>query len=271
MYWLLVPVVLYFGISKIAPRLLPFLPSLPPQKIVFYGHFSALAASLIYILPVELFGLGALKRVAYLASLWFNVLTSLWTIKSNYGAPPIPQIGGLSLTTIKQSATAALQTMAPWLQKAMMGVDFNFLFLALIFLTAYPSVWVLVILGRRSLWSVCKYAESNMQESRLWLLFKTTWDKLKAKEAEVLHYSTMAEILLGFWLVVNIFLPSRQILTCILYWNFLKTRYQVPRSHPLHAKAWLQIRQQVDPVLKKVPLLERPIDIAKGWFQPQMA
>lgn len=33
----------------------------------------------------------AVKRPAYLGSLWCNIFTLLFTIKSNYGFPPIPQ------------------------------------------------------------------------------------------------------------------------------------------------------------------------------------
>eukprot|EP00442_Polarella_glacialis_P011489 CAMPEP_0115138644 /NCGR_PEP_ID=MMETSP0227-20121206/57793_1 /TAXON_ID=89957 /ORGANISM="Polarella glacialis, Strain CCMP 1383" /LENGTH=260 /DNA_ID=CAMNT_0002546311 /DNA_START=103 /DNA_END=885 /DNA_ORIENTATION=+ len=257
--------------STISSRLSPLLESVSPQKAAFYGHLMTLVFATIYIIPFEFLGLGVLKRPAYLASLWTNLLTMLWTIKSNYGAPPMPQISGYSMTALKQSFQSSAMTLAPWLQKAMNGVDFHFVFFVLIFISAYPSVWALCILGRRSLWSVCSYCSKNTPESRLWKLCAGSWDKLKAREAEVLHYSVLGEILLGMWLVVSIALPSRQFLTTILYWNFLKTRYQVPRSHELHLKVWQQLGAQVDPVFKKVPILQKPLDLAKGWFQPQLA
>merc|ERR1719382_398419 len=149
-------------------------------------------------------------------------------------------------------------TVTPWLQKAMMGVDFHFLFFALIFLTAYPSLLALAILGRRSLWFVGTYCKNNTPGNTLWLRVAPSWEKLKAREEEVLSYSTLAEILLGFWLVVALVLPTRQILTCILYWNYLKTRYQVPRSHQQHAQAWGKLYQQAAPLLKVAPFLEKP-------------
>jgi len=148
----------------------------------------------------------------------------------------------------------------------MFGVDFHFLFFALIFLAAQPSLWALAILFRRSLWSVGTHWDKNPPGPWLWRKFSSQWEKLKAKQKEVLYYSTMAEILLAFWLTASLFLPTRQIFTCILYWNYVKTRYQMPRSHEMHEKAWTELGQKVQPILQKLPILQKPIDLAKGWF-----
>mmetsp|Transcript_5714 Transcript_5714/g.10260 ORF Transcript_5714/g.10260 Transcript_5714/m.10260 type:complete len:274 (-) Transcript_5714:82-903(-) len=271
MLWAIIPAVLFFFRRKIAEKLAPVLGALDPQKTAVQGHLMTVVFAALYILPFEFVGLGVLKRPAYLTSLWSNVLTLIWSIKSNYGAPPTPSFGaaGFSFSGLKASAQNALQQLAPWLQKAMMGPDFHWLFFVLIFLTAYPTVFAVLIIGRRSLWSVGTYYAKNQPDSRLWKAFSSTWDKLKAREAEVLQYSTLAEILLGIWLVVSWALPTRQILTTFLYWNFLKTRYQVPRSQQAHLQAWQMLGQKVDPIVSKVPILNKPIDLVKGWFQAQ--
>ncbi|CAE7256137.1 mask-1 [Symbiodinium natans] len=49
---------------------------------------------------------------------------------------------------------------------------------------------------------------------------------------------------------VSLFLPSRQFLILILYWNFLRQRYQAPRSHPAHLKAWQQLGAKAAPLLQ---------------------
>lgn len=260
MLWLAIPVGLYFFRERIATTLA----ALPARKTVVQGHLITLVLGLLYILPVEFVGLGVLKRPAYLGSLWCNIFTLLYTLKSNYGAPPLPQISGFSMSNWRQTG------------QAMSGVDFHWLFFVLIWIAAYPSVWAVVIIGRRSLWSVGSYCSNenlpetaSWRESRPWKAFAPTWAKLKQREAEVLHYSTLAEILLGIWLVVSILMPWRQILTCILYWNFLRQRYQVPRSHEAHLKAWRQIGAKAQPLLQAAPFLQKPLDMAKGWFQPQ--
>eukprot|EP00439_Symbiodinium_sp_Y106_P038465 s934_g4.t1 len=117
--------------------------------------------------------------------------------------------------------------------------------------------------------SVGTYCSKNTPESRIWKAFAGTWAKLKEREVEILHNSTLAEIVLGFWLIVSLFLPSRQFLICIMYWNFLRQRYQVPRSHEAHLKAWRQINAKAAPLLQAAPFLNKPLDMAKGWFAPQ--
>jgi len=264
MWWLAVGAGLYFFRGKIAQKLAPMLPAITPQQSSYYGHAITLAAGLLYLLPVELVGLGVVKRIAYLTCLWSTIVTCGMTIKANYGMPPMPQT--MSMAAIKQMMGTTLQ---PWLAKAIHSVEFNFLFFALIFVTANPSIIALAILGRRSLWSVCTYCTKNEAAGgRLWLRFKPTWEKLQAKNTEVLHYSAMAEIMLGFWLTASLALPTRQILTCFLYWNYLKTRFQGERSGKQHLQAWMQLGQQIEPLFKVAPFLRKPIDMAKGWFQP---
>lgn len=227
-----------------------------------------LVAALVYLIPMEFMGLGGVKRMAYIMALWAQVLNAAFTITANYKdrMPEIPTTG-FSMAAMKETMAKA----APWLQEVMMGVDFHFLFFALIFLAATPSVIVLGILGRRSLWSVCTYCSKNTPENKLWVRFLPTWNQLKAKEKQVLFYSCLAEVGLGLFLVAQIATPSRQLITCLLYWNYLRTRYQVPRSHPQHLEAWQFLGAKVQPLLRMVPPLNIPLNYAKNWFQPQYA
>eukprot|EP00913_Durusdinium_trenchii_P017025 g16010.t1 len=85
-------------------------------------------------------------------------------------------------------------------------------------------------LYRKSVGSYCSNESlpesSTWRESRVWKAFAPTWAKLKSQEAQVLHYSTLAEIVLGFWLTVSMLMPWRQLFPCILYWQFLRQRFQ---------------------------------------------
>jgi hypothetical protein len=266
MMWLAIAGGLYFGRNHIARVLGPYLESLDPERTVYNGHVMTLVSCFLFTLPIEFAGLGQVKILAYKMCLWSCVMTAVLKIKFNNGAPPMPS-GPMSLSNIRESATQAAQTVAPWLQKVMMGgVDFHFLFLAVIFLNAYPALPVALILGRRSLWTVCTYCQKNSPDQFLFKRFAPTWTKLNAKTEEVMIYASLAEILLGVWLAVSMFLPSRQIVTTILYWHFLKTRYQVPRSQKYQIQAWRSLDQQVAPVFNKVPILRKPVDLVKGWF-----
>jgi len=268
MWYLAVAAGLWMFRGKIGQYLGPFLPQVQPTRAAFYLHGVLLIAGVLYVIPFEFVGLGFLKRPSYLASMWATTLGCILTLKGNYGSPPFPDNISFSggIAGIKQSLASFSMQLQPWLQKAMMSVDFHFLFFSLIFLAATPSVWVLLILGRRSLWSVCTVCAKEHPENRLWLMFAPTWAKLQAQNPKVLEYSALAEVLLGLWLTVAIFLPMRQILTCVLYWNYLRMRYQVPRSHEVHKKAWEQLEGRVAPLFKMVPLLNKPLDMAKGWF-----
>lgn len=262
MWWLVAAAGLYLFRGKIAQYASKIFPSSTPQETAFMGHLTMLLSSIGFVL-LSVVGFAGVGRSLYMMSMWSTIVTAILTIKANYGMPPTPQKLGIA------ELKAFVPTLQPWLQGAMTGPDFPFLFFGLIFVTAYPSIPALLILGRRSLWSVCTYCVKNTPERRLWKAFAPIWEKLKAKEKEVLAYSAMAEILLAIWMTACIFLPSRQLMTTFLYWNYLRTRYQVPRSHPLHAQAWAQLGQHVQPALNAVPLLNKPLDMAKAWFQPQ--
>jgi len=264
MWWLAIFAVLYFFRGKIAERLAPILPSFSPQQAAIYGHAATLATGAIFVLPIEFFGLGAVKRFCYMTCLWSNIFASGITLKANYGSPPMPE--KISISALKSLANGPLQE---YLMKVTPSADFMSLFFCLIFMPAYPSLPVVALLGRRSLWTVCGHCQKTGQGGRLFAMFKPRWEALKTQEQRVLLAGAVGEILLGFWLTVSIALPSRQLLTTFMYWNYLKMRYQSPRSNQLHSQAWKSVEATVAPVLRVAPFLQKPIDMAKGWFQPQ--
>jgi len=267
MWWLAIAAGAFFFRGKIAQLLAPVLPSMSPLRAAFFMHCLLLISGVVYVLPLELVGFDFVKRPAYLLSMWCTTLSSIFALKGNYGTPPMPE--GFSIRNFKESFQKFSVVLQPWMQKAMLSVDFHFLFFSLIFLTAYPSVWVLLILGRRSLWNVCTVCTKDYPESRLWKMFEGTWKKLQARNTEVLEYSALGEVAMGIWLAVAILLPMRQFLTCILYWNYLRMRYQVPRSHEQHKKAWGVIAEKTS-FLFKVPVVGplgcKARDYAVGWF-----
>mmetsp|Transcript_119744 Transcript_119744/g.346106 ORF Transcript_119744/g.346106 Transcript_119744/m.346106 type:complete len:274 (-) Transcript_119744:215-1036(-) len=266
MWWLVAAAGLYVFRGKIAQRLAPYLPAMNPQMISYYGHSCTLFTGIVYVMPIEFLGLGTVKRVAYMMCLWSAVLTAVMAMKANYGSPPLPE--GSPFAMVKGLMSGGMpRPLQEWMQKAMTSIDFHFLFFAVNFVTAYPSIIPVLILGRRSLWTVGTHCSKTPEAGgRLWAMFKPRWEMLKAREEEVLLYSALGEILLAFWLTASLLLPTRQFLCCFLYWHYLKIRYMTPRSHKLHDKAWRQLGQQVAPVLKVAPFLQKPIDMAKGWF-----
>lgn len=266
MWWLVVAVGLFVFRKQIASRAGPLLPSLTPQQAAFRGQLITLCACVVFVLPIELVGLGAAKHLAWTITMWTAIMTSGMTIKANYGLPPMPT--AMSISGLKEFAAGPLQ---PWVQKAMLSVDFNFVFFGLIFVTAYPSILPAAVLGRRALWSVGTHCSKTPEGEQgcVWGMMKPRWESLKAQEAKVLHMSAVLEIVIAFWLTASLFLPSRQILTCLMYWNYLKTRFQAPRSAVLHGQVWREIGDKAQPLLRVAPFVQKPIDMAKDWFKPQ--
>eukprot|EP00439_Symbiodinium_sp_Y106_P048029 s934_g6.t1 len=154
MLWLALPAMLYMFRGRLASTLAPMVGSLDPQRTAMLGHLLTVVLGLIYIVPLELVGLRGVKRPVFLLSLWTNIATLLWSLTCNYGLPPMPQVGNL-ISNFRQYGQAAIQMMiqplAPWLTKAMSGADFHWLFFVLIWMAAHPSVFAILIIGRRSL------------------------------------------------------------------------------------------------------------------------
>merc|ERR1712151_728070 len=106
------------------------------------GHLATLATGAVAVIPLEFLGLGGVKNLAFKLCMWITVMTLMFTLKANYGAPPMPS--NISWSNWKEVGMTALQ---PWLQKVMTSPDFPMLFFAVIFLTAYQSLLPLLILG----------------------------------------------------------------------------------------------------------------------------
>lgn len=237
------------------------------NKINFFAYGVVLMASILYVVPMELFGLGGLRRVSYVVALWAQVLNSGFTVYGtarSKGKLP-PQLNSYSMEGLKSAMMAA----QPFFQEIMSSKEFHFLFFAVIFLSAYPSVPVLCILARRALFVLCTLAPKYAQTWRVWLMFEPRWQMIKQQEKEIVAYSVLAEIVLGFWLVVQIATPSRQIMTTFMYWNFLKVRYQSPQSNASHAAAWRTLQAKTAPLFQALPFLNMPLSYAQNWFKPQ--
>lgn len=251
--------------GKIATYLAPMLGG-DINRINFYAYGVVLAASISYLVPMVL-GMGSVKRMLYTVALWSQVLNSgftVYTAASSKGRLP-PKLQGFSMAGLK----ATMQAAQPFFQEVMSAKEFHFLFFALIFLTAYPDPLVLFILGRRALFVLCNLAPKCAPNSFVWLRFQPTWEKLKQKEKTIVHYSVLAEIFLGFWLVVQMAMPTRQMMTTFLYWNYLKIRYQSPQSNATHGAAWRLLQEKTAPVFKAVPFLNTPLNYVQNWFKPQ--
>ncbi len=167
------------------------------------------------------------------------------------------------------------------LATCMTGAEFPFLFLPLMFINAFAtetfggSVFpfavgdylVVLILVRRAVWFLGTHGSKSWVNTKPWAMVGAPlWARLKPREAHILHLSVLAEISIGFWLILLVLTPARQLINTFVYWNYLRMKYMGPRSRPGHAAAWESIDRMTAPMRAKVPFVEKPLTLVKQWF-----
>ncbi|CAD7971083.1 unnamed protein product [Amoebophrya sp. A120] len=226
------------------------------NQTVIHIHTLVLVLTMVYMIPgLDWIGF-TFQYWFYYAALWTAFAGSCVTISANNGPPPIREGWGKC---------------KEYLGKLSTGVEFQWLFYVLIFFSADPFFLVLLVPARRSFTALTKHIVKFVPHVPQLQAYKTTIDELVAKEPEVLLAATIAEVLLGWYLILGIFLfENKQFLVVLLYWQFLRMRYHAPRSKAVHEKAWGVIGEKVDPVVSKVPPVEKAVDMVKTYFKKPM-
>merc|ERR1712079_789728 len=103
-----------------------------------------------------------------------------------------------------------------------------------------------------------------------WGQIEPVFKMLDAQEEDIMKFATVAEIFTGFWLIIMLITPERQLITCFLYWNFLRMRYHTPRTRKNQDQAWGYVKEKTDPIVTKIPGANKVVDLAKGYFLKPM-
>ena len=231
---------------------------LSPQIVVVGLNSVCVLAGLIYLTTFN----STLRFVCMTSA----IVSSIYVVVTNYGLPSV-------------SRGAIRQPLQEWFAKCMNGAEFPFLFFSLAFLNDnasqvggvipfgiadYASV---VLIVRRSIWSLGTHGAKAWTSNGLWNRFGSrVWSFLKVKEGRVMEWVNLTEIMIGFWLIVLVLTPARQLMNVFVFWNYLRIRYMAPRSRPGHALAWSKIDAKTKSIRSAVPFLEMPIGYASRWF-----
>jgi len=214
-----------------------------------------------------LFHLFTQNQTARFWSIAASVVNSVYIVYMNYGLP-------------KMTRSNMMGPFREWVAKAMSGAEFPFLFFSLIFLNAIATTLMgsvlpfgigeflafLVIL-RRSIWFIGNHGSKFWAATTIWAKYGSLiWSSLKYQEPMIMHIAVVSEIFIGFWFIVLLFTPARQLMNLFVYWNYLRIRYMSPRSRPGHAAVWIQLDDFTHGIRKSFPVLEKPIQIAVDWF-----
>jgi len=221
-----------------------------------------LFASILYIVPLDyipFIGSFGLQGWCYTVAMWMAMLCSGLTIVTNYNWPPVSQ---------------GWQACQPYLAQVSQSTEFHFFFYSIIWLNAPPFFAVLLVPGRRALWSVMMFAAKAGEMGGFgpqWEQIKPRWEMIKANEKEILVYSSMVEISLGFYLVAMLIIEQdiSRLMSLFIYWSFLRIRFHAPRSKAMHEAAWLRIDAKAAPITA-LPGVSKVVELGKAQFNKPM-
>lgn len=257
-------VIAYFAINR-WEMIKPYMPSKmvaffdqlrrSPQMLVMQFQTMVLMFTAAYMIPLDYIGLP-IQGYFYSGAIFMALFASFTTVVSNYGVPPVK--------------TEGWEGCKKWLGILSASTEFHWLFYSFMFLSATPFILVLLIPARRAMWTVMKFASKNFAGHPQFLAIKSKWDQIEAQEGHILKMASVGEIVLGFYLVIMLLTPARQILTVFMYYQFLKMRYHTPRTQKTAAEAWNYIGEKTNPYVEKLPPLQKAIDMAKSYFLAPM-
>ena len=264
--WLIV-VAVFMAYRSYKSRKAPLTPSalsfLTPHMVPLLLNSVCAIAGLIYLVT---FNSSARFYAAASA-----VISSLFIVGTNYGVPQV-------------SRAAIRQPLQDYFARCMSGAEFPFLFFVLMFVNDYATqvygsvipfgladYLVGVLMVRRSVWFLGSHGSKAWTGYAVWNRFgNRIWGLLKSREAKVLEFCNLAEIAIGFWLILLIITPARQLMNIFVYWTYLRIKYMAPRSKPGHSAAWSRIDTMTTGLRASMPLLNKPVEFMVKWFHQGM-
>lgn len=283
MYMLAFPIVLYLLsskwdlIKKYLPQRLLQLTSRPAETVNVL-HALYISCLLLYFLSLPLSYLPDLPYLGdtipsflssfYRLALMVMVCGSLITITANNGAPPIKE---------------GWEKVKIYLAQVQMSLEFAWLFYGFIFLSADSNLLIVLIPARRSVSGVCKFvkkkieemgkagtqraAQNNPQLATI-LSAKPYLDEFETRdEAQFQSLAAVAELLLGFFLIIKVFVTGfNGAITAMLYWQLLRLKFHHPKTKSKQIAAWSVIGDKVEPIFALAPPVRGVVEKAKGVY-----
>jgi len=128
-------------------------------------------------------------------------------------------------------------------------------FYALMFLLAPSSFIFLIPLILRSLLMACHFTDSLLKNSNQPIVYSKISPFLQqvlSKQSWFLQNIALAEVFVGFYLIVACFYMPRALILLIMYWQIMHARYMMNRYIK---NAFSTVNKQIESILIKVPFL----------------
>lgn len=262
--WLIALVIGYIAFRFYRTRNLSAAASAPsadlfnPSSIAVVLNLVCVSAGFSYFAT-----LNSTARFVCVAS---TILNSGYIIITNYGVPQV------SRNSIKQP-------LQEYFARSMSGAEFPFLYFAMTFSSDYATqagglfplgladIVSIGLIVRRSIWFLGTHGSKAWTGRTVWKsLGSRVWGALKANETRVMEVVNLTEIVMGFWVIILVFTPARNILTCFVYWTYLRIKYMAPRSRLAHQAAWSTIDKMTQRIQRSLPFIEKPKAFMVNWF-----
>ncbi|KAF5835016.1 hypothetical protein DUNSADRAFT_8019 [Dunaliella salina] len=227
----------------------PLKPRMQQQRIFLY-HVAVLALVLVHLVPLAPV---PWSRRAYRLLLQLSLLGQGYKLYLRHGLPTF-------------RPWAALQT---YLNRVVPTNDFYMLVIGFSFMSHAPMTLVLAPLTISAAYGVAEYLGTHYKQNRLWQKYgQPAATAMQRRSAQAELASASSEVLVGVFLVMNLFSVRRNILLTFAFWNLLKMRYHASEARFYHKQVWHKVGARTSGVRQKLPPpFQSGVNFIVKWFQ----
>lgn len=221
---------------------------------------SAIPAFVPFIVP------SFIKLAAYSACVRLGLFANLIRLANTVGPFPTP--------------ITSLEGWKIWCTPFALSVDMHQMLFSVTFISGSVQLVAVIPLAARAFLLAMAYANKNFATNSLWLKYGKgkLYSYVETNLLQLMQMVTMIEISLGFLLIFDIIMSlHRGILRAFMYWHFLKLKYKYEQQKfsnsslaykQYHSQIWNQLHNLiVVPVVVRLPIVQKGVDIAVRWFR----
>lgn len=146
-----------------------------------------------------------------------------------------------------------------------MSNEFHYITTAGLFLTSRPFFLCNLPQAIRSVQAICQFFITTLPSNPLSAVAS------KVLRQDLDSFCASLEVLIGFVLLIELLLPTRNFLICIMYWQFMRARYMTEMQKPYSTKflvnAFGMVKEQLDGMFLQSRFI--PTIVGKGYSKAQ--
>uniref|UniRef100_A0A7S3QWN4 Uncharacterized protein n=1 Tax=Dunaliella tertiolecta TaxID=3047 RepID=A0A7S3QWN4_DUNTE len=224
-------------------------PRMQQQRIFLY-HVAVLALVIVHLLPLAPI---PWSRRAYRLLLQLSLLGQSYKLYLRHGLP----------------AFRPLTALQAYLNRVVPTNDFYMLVIGFSFMSHTPMTLVLAPLTISAAYGVVEYLGTYYKQNRLWQKYgQPAAAAMQRRSTQAEMASASSEVLVGAFLVMNLFSARRNILLTFAFWNLLKMRYHASEARNYHRQVWHKVGARTLGLRGKLPpAFQSGVNFIVKWFQ----